>query len=284
MLDRRTVLGGALAGLIGATGARASTPGLAELAKRAGGRLGVYALDTGSGRHLAHDADGRYALCSTFKATLAAAILARVEAGVLRLDQPIAFTDADVLDYAPVVKRHLDTRHLTVAEACAAAVEWSDNSAANLLLGRIGGPAGLTRFIRAAGDPITRVDRTEPTLNIVPPGDVRDTTTPAAMVGLLKSLLLGTVLGAGSRRQLIAWMVACETGKAKLRAGLPPAWRVGDKTGNSGQGAVNDIAIAWPSGRAPILIASYLDAPGLSADAADAIHAGVGRIVARRFA
>lgn len=257
---------------------------LAALARRSGGRLGVAALDTGSGRRIGLDADARYALCSTFKVALAAAILARIEAGRLAFETPLTFTDADVLDYAPVVKQHRATHSLTIAEATAAAVEWGDNSAANLLLAQIGGPAGLTRFIRASGDPVTRLDRTEPTLNHVAPGETHDTTTPTAMVGLLRTLLLGDVLSQESRRRLIGWMVAGRTGDARLRAGLPSSWRVGDKTGTSGDGKANDVAIAWPPGRAPILIASYLDAPRLSADAANAVHADVARVVAGAFA
>lgn len=285
MLDRRQMVGGALAaGFVLATGAHAAEPDLAAVARRSGGRLGVFALDTGTGRHIGIDADSRYALCSTFKAALAAAVLSAVEAGKLSLDTPLRFTDADVLDYAPVVKKHLARHELTVGQACAAAVEWSDNSAANLLLARIGGPAGLTRFIRRAGDKLTRLDRTEPMLNRVAPGEVHDTTTPAAMVGLMRALLLGGVLRPDSRERLIGWMRACQTGKTKLRAGLPPDWRVGDKTGNSGDGKVNDIAIAWPPHRAPILIASYLDAPKLAPAAADAIHADVARAVSRAFA
>jgi beta-lactamase class A len=285
MLDRRQMMGGALAaGVVFATGVRAAEPDLAAIARRSGGRLGLFALDTGSGRHIGIDADSRYAMCSTFKATLAAAVLHAVETGKLALDTPLRFTQADVLDYAPVVKKHLAQHQLTVEQACAAAVELSDNSAANLLLAQIGGPAGLTRFIRRTGDRVTRLDRTEPLLNRVAPGEVHDTTTPAAMVGLLRALLLGKVLGPDSRKRLIGWMVACETGKTKLRAGLPPDWRVGDKTGNSGDGKVNDIAICWPPKRAPILIACYLDAPRLSPAAADAIHADVGGVVARRFA
>lgn len=303
MLDRRTVLGG-LAGAIllpfassgvekrhRAAGSRFSTAletsgkeALAALARRSGGRLGVFALDTGSGQHIGIDADGRYALCSTFKAALAAAVLSAVEAGALSLDTPLSFTQADVLDYAPVVKQHLAAHSLTVAEACAAAIEVSDNSAANLLLARIGGPAGLTRFIRRAGDTVTRLDRTEPTLNRVAPGEMHDTTTPSAMVGLLRALLLGRVLRPDSRERLIGWMRACQTGTTKLHAGLPADWRVGDKTGSSGDGKVNDIAICWPPHRKPILIASYLDAPKLAPAAADAIHADVARAVVRAFA
>ncbi len=257
---------------------------LAAIATRSGGKLGIAALDTGSGHRISLDRDKRAAFCSTFKVPLAAAILARVDVGAMALDGRLAFTDADVLDYAPVVKEHLADHALTVAQACAGAVELSDNSAANLLLREIGGPAGLTRFMRAAGDRVSRLDRYETALNLVAPGEVHDTTTPAAMLALLETLLLGDVLSPASRAQLIDWMIAGKTGGAMLRAGLPADWRVGDKTGRSGTGWVNDVAIAWPPGRAPILIAAYLHAPSLSADAANAIHADVARTVAAAFA
>ncbi|MCM8730090.1 class A beta-lactamase [Hephaestia sp. GCM10023244] len=286
MLDRRVVVGGLMA--LGAAGCHratapqdvAASPDLAAIATKTGGRLGVAALDTGSGRRLGHDPDSRYALCSTFKMPLAAAVLARVDTGALALDDRLPFTDADLLEHAPAVREHLAERAIAVGDACAGAVERSDNSAANLLLRRIGGPEALTHFMRAAGDPVSRLDRYETALNLVGPGEVHDTTTPTAMIGLMHALLLGNVLTPPSRAQLIAWLVAGQTGGALLRAGLPPAWRVGDKTGRSGEGAVNDIAIAWPPGRAPILIASYLYAPKLSADQANAVHADVARVVA----
>jgi beta-lactamase class A len=296
MLDRRAFVAGIAAVGLAGTGSRSMAEtndgssaedqairALSAIRASTGGRLGVAALDTGSGRRFGLDAESRYAMCSTFKMTLAAAVLVRAAAGRLTLDTPLPFTDADVLDYAPVVKQHLASHSLTVGEACAGAVEWSDNSAANLLLAQVGGPAGLTRFIRRIGDPITRLDRTEPTLNTVPPGDERDTTTPAAMVGLMRTLLLGPILRPADRERLIGWMVACQTGKTKLRAGLPADWRVGDKTGNNGGGVVNDIAIAWPPGRAPILIACYLDAPSPDDAQASAVHAGVAEVVAKTF-
>jgi len=249
----------------------------------AGGRLGVAALDVASGRRLVHDEDSRYAMCSTFKLPLAAAILAEVDRGRLALDRELAFTRTDLLSNSPVVESHLGRGRLPIERLCAAAVEVSDNAAANLLLAEIGGPAGLTRFFRAAGDAVTRLDRTEPALNSNIPGDPRDTTTPAAMVGLLHMLLLGEMLSPASRARLVGWMEGATTGRDRLRAGLPAAWRAGDKTG-TGSGANNDIAIAWPGGGGgPILIACYTS--GGEADTArrNAVHASVARAVASAF-
>ena len=286
MLDRRNFLAGSVALAAGCAGAaresgeaRSSFELLrAELGQRA--RLGVAALDTGSGRRLSFDADSRYAMCSTFKLPLAAAILAESEAGRLRLEDEIEFGEADLLDHAPVVRAHVRRGRLPVERLCAAIVEVSDNGAANLLLRRIGGPAGLTAFVRRCGDRVTRLDRYEEALNGNLPGDPRDTTTPAAMLGLMHALLLGDVLAPASRARLAGWMEGATTGLRRLRAGLPPGWRAGDKTGNGANGAANDIAIAWPPGRPPILIASYISGAEVGDGARHAAHAMVGRIVA----
>ena len=290
MIDRRRFLAGATLLATGCsappTASEQSRTSLellrAELGQRA--RLGVAALDTGSGRTLRFDADSRYAMCSTFKLPLAAAILAEVEAGRLHLSDDIAFERADLLDHAPVVRAHLARGRLSVERLCAAIVEVSDNSAANLLLRRIGGPAALTAFIRRSGDRTTRLDRYEEELNTNLPGDPRDTTTPAAMLGLMQELLLGNVLRPASRAKLTGWMEGATTGLRRLRAGLPPGWRAGDKTGNGANGAANDIAIAWPPERPPILIASYISGAEVDDAARHAAHAAVGRVVAGAFA
>jgi beta-lactamase class A len=249
----------------------------------AGARLGVCALDTGSGRSIAHDEASRFTMCSTFKLPLAAAILAEVEAGRLGLDREIPFTRADILNHSPRAEAALARGRLSVEQLCAAAVEVSDNAAANLLIARIGGPAGLTAFARRLGDATTRFDRIEPELNLPSPGQDLDTTTPAAMVGLLRAMLLGDALNAASRARLIGWMEAATTGRDRLRAGLPAGWRAGDKTGTAGN-FNNDLAIAFPPGRPPVLIASFVDAPAADHAGRNAAHAAVGRLVARAFA
>ena len=217
------------------------------------------------------------------KLPLAAAILAEVDAGRLTLDQRIRYGRADLLDTSPVTKAHVALGSLPVARLCAAAIQVSDNAAANLLLARIGGPAGLTRFFRAAGDNVTRLDRTEMALNSNLPGDPRDTTSPAAMLGFMRAVLLGDMLSPASRARLTGWMEGTTTGLARLRAGLPAGWRVGDKTG-TGSGANNDIAIAFPPGRGPILIASYTSGPVEDMAARNGVHADIARLVAAAFA
>jgi beta-lactamase class A len=173
---------------------------------------------------------------------------------------------------------------MTTQALLEAAIEYSDNTAANLLLTAIGGPAGLTKYVRGLGDAVTRLDRTEPTLNTNIKGDPRDTTTPAAMLADLQTVLVGaTALSDPSRRHLIDWLVANTTGNERLRAGLPAGWRVGDKTGTGVNGATNDIAIAWPPGKPPVLIAAYFsESRAPDADRSRAL-ADVARIGADAF-
>lgn len=263
--------------------ARSAPARLAALEARAGGRLGVAALDTGTGRRIAHRGEERFPMCSTFKVLLAGAVLARVEKGQERLDRPIAYTKADLLDYAPVATARLAEGRMTVEALCAAAVEASDNTAANLLLQALGGPGEVTAFARGLGDPVTRLDRTEPTLNTALPGDPRDTTTPAAMVESLKAMLLGGGLEPDSCQRLEGWMRGSLTGGDRLRAGLPATWTIGDKTGTGDRGTVNDVAILRPPGRAPILVAAYYTGSRAPLKDRNAVLAEVGRIVAAAF-
>lgn len=261
--------------------AREATRSLEAIERDVGGRVGVFALDTGSGRTLERRADERFAMCSTFKWALVAAVLARIDRGELALDARVPFGAADLLEHAPITSARVADGAMTVEELARAAVLVSDNTAANLLLARIDGPAGLTRFARAHGDDVTRLDRDEPTLNENAPGDPRDTTSPRAMVTLMRAVLCGDALAPPSRERLLGWLRACETGKNRLRAGLPPSWAAGDKTGTGERGAVNDVAITWPPGRAPILVAAYLgDGPSGLATLCQA-HADIGRLAAR---
>ncbi|GLQ48459.1 beta-lactamase [Dyella lipolytica] len=252
---------------------------LAELERRYGGRLGVAILDTGSERRIVYRADERFMMCSTFKLLLVGATLARVDHGAERLDRRVVFGQEAVLSYAPVTSRHVGAPGMTVAELCQAAIAVSDNTAANLLVASLGGPAAVTAYARQLGDPLTRLDHIEPELNVPSADHVSDTTTPNAMLGDLRTLVLGNALSDTSRKQLIEWLCETTTSKDLLRAGIPAGWRVGDKTG-SGYGATNDVAIIWPPQRKPLLVATYY--AGATADAArpSALFTEVGRIAA----
>lgn len=287
-IDRRSLVAGGLA-LAVAPGAYAAprvdfAAAFAALEARVGGRLGVQVLDTGSGRRLAHRAGERFPMCSTFKWLAAAAVLARVDRGAERLDRRIAFTKADLLFTSPELTKRAGEGALPLGDLCAAAIAYSDNTAANLILSALDGPAGLTRWLRSAGDRTTRLDRNEPTLNTAVPGDPRDTTTPQAMVSDLERIVLGKTLSTASRDQLSDWMVGCKTGDARLRAGLPKGWRIGDKTGTGTHGTCDDVAVVWPPSRPPILIAAYLtQAEKASDDERNQTLAEVGRIAASQL-
>lgn len=257
---------------------------LVELENKSGGRLGVCILDTATGRHLGHRVDERFAMCSTFKMPLAAAILRQADQGKLSLDTFVPYTEADMVFNAPVTQANLAKGGMTIAALAEAAQKQSDNPAANLLLKQLGGPQGLTQFFRDLGDDTTRIDRFEPGMNSVKPGDERDTTTPAAMAATAQKILTGDVLKPASRDLLIQWMIDTKTGEKRIRAGLPKDWRAGDKTGtgyDEVSGKCNDIAIAWPPGNPPLIITAYYNTTGPADDIRDedqAVLAEVGRI------
>jgi beta-lactamase class A len=256
---------------------------LAEIEAREGGRLGVFVRDTGAGATIEHRADERFPMCSTFKLLTAAAALKRVDDGAERLDRTIAYGPNDLLEYAPIAKAHVAEGGMTVADLCAAAIDWSDNTAGNLVLQAIGGPPGFTQFARSLGDKVTRLDRNEPTLNEATPGDERDTTSPRAMAADMQKVLLGDALSDQSRRQLEAWLIDDKVGDKRVRAGLPHSWRIGDKTGSGDHGTANTIAIIRPPDQAPILAAVYYTESSAPMDARNAIHKEIGSLIAETF-
>jgi len=254
---------------------------IARLERRLGGRLGVFALEDGRERRLAHRADERFLMQSTFKAPLAAMVLWRVDRGEDRLDAAVSYSAADLRPHSPLTRANLARASLargamSVAGLCEAILTQSDNAAANLLLARVGGPAALTRFIRGLGDPVTRVDRFE---LVGGWSGEQDTTTPRAMAGLVRAALLGDVLGPESRGRLRAWMGANLAGRDRLRAGLPAGWNVADRTG-TGDGVCNDCAVAWPPGGPPLVITAFAESLHLPPARQDALLAAVGRVVA----
>ena len=292
-LSRRVLLA-ALASTAASLRARAAAPSaqerqdrankrLAEIDAREGGRLGVFVRDSGTGATIGHRADERFPMCSTFKLLASAATLKRVDEGAERLDRTIAFGPTDLLDYAPIAKAHVAEGGMRLADLCAAAIDWSDNTAANLVLEAIGGPAGFTQFARSLGDNVTRLDRNEPTLNESLPGDERDTTSPRAMAAAMQKVVLGDVLSDSSRRQLQTWLINDRVGDKRLRAGLPPSWRIGDKTGSGDHGSTNTIAIIWPPERSPILATVYYTESSAPMDARNAIHKEIGALIAETF-
>ncbi|MBB4362087.1 beta-lactamase class A [Bradyrhizobium sp. CIR18] len=283
-LDRRSLLASLCWIAASPALAAEAPPELETYERESGGRIGVYAENLATGKKLAWRADERFVMCSTFKASLAACMLARVDRAEDQLAAMIAYGKPDLLDYAPVAKQNLAAGAMSVSDMCKAIVELSDNTCANLLLARIGGPAALTAFWRSLGDTTSRLDHNEPELNRSPPGNPRDTTTPAAMAGNLQRLVVGEALSPASRALLTDWMVNCKTGANRLRGGLPASWTIGDKTGNNGKDASGDIAVAWPKPGTPILIAVYTQGGTPNPAQIEAAFARIGRMVAERLA
>jgi beta-lactamase class A len=284
-VDRRQFLI-ATAGLVGgcATGRAAARPGrLDELERAQGGRLGVVAFELGGGRSLAHRADERFPMQSTFKTLLAAAILTKAErarSGLASgLDRPIRFTAADLLEHAPVVRASVGRGEMSVGALCEAAITVSDNAAANLLLADLGGLGPFGAYVRSLGDQVTRLDRIEPLLNDTP-GDPRDTTTPRTMAENWRRLFFGDALSPAAREQLTTWHRRTTSGPARLRAGLPPSWALAHKTGTGGHGSTNDVGIVWPPGRPPLVVAAYYAEREAPLPLEEAVLAEVGRLVA----
>jgi beta-lactamase class A len=294
-LRRRSVLAAALLLPLAGCGAPAAAPPepvapttpapprtdrLPELEQRFDARLGVYALDTGTGRELAYRADERFAMCSVFKAFAAAAVLHRTPPEYL--DKRVHFSEADLIDPSPIAAQHV-ADGMTIRELCDAAVRYSDNAAGNLLLADVGGPAGITSFARSLGDGITRLDRTEPELNTAIPGDERDTTTPRAIAGSLRTLVLDDHLDPADRAVFTEWLVGNKTGDERIRAGLPAGWRVGDKTGTGSYGTANDVAVVWPPDAAPIAIAVLTSRAAEDATRDNALLAEAAAVVAQEL-
>jgi len=228
-----------------------------EIESRLGARVGLAVYDTGRGTSWLYHADERFPLTSTFKAFACAALLHQVDTGQTALDHTVRVTQADLVPYAPIMEM-LVGQEVSLAHICSAALRLSDNAAGNMVLDRIGGPDGLTGYLRGIGDAMTRLDRREPELNEAAPGDLRDTTTPAAIAGSLRRLVLGDAMSTSSRSQLMAWLVADEVGGPLLRAGVPADWHIADRTGAGGHGSRGVVAVMWPPGQAPIVAAIYV--------------------------
>jgi beta-lactamase class A len=288
MITRRQFLGSSVLPLAAFTGCSLAQSGvgdsltkrLGRIEQKSGGRLGVSVLDTGSGRRDGYRTDERFPMCSTFKVLASALVLSRVDKGEERLTRRIVLKPGDILPNSPATEKHVGGEGMSLADLCEAAITLSDNAAANAILASFDGPAALTAYARSLGDTLTRLDRMETELNEARAGDPRDTTTPAAMLGDMNKILLGEVLSASSRAQLLRWLDANKTGGERIRAGLPADWLVGDKTGSGDNGTANDIAILRPPGRAPILLCVYLTAAKVGPAERNAAIADVARQVA----
>ena len=291
-IDRRTVIVGSAALMLSACSApsRATSKAspvaaLQAIERRANGRLGAYVLDTTTGTGFGWREKERFAHCSSFKMSLAAMILAQADEGDIDLDETLRWTRDDMLPVSPVTQANLD-QGLSVRELAKATLVTSDNTAANVLLRRFGGPERLTRFWRAIGDSVSRLDRFEPELNVTPTGTALDTTTPAAMAATMAALVHGDALAPASRLLLKSWMTEVRTGQDRIRAGFPATWVAGDKTGTGigpSKHTYVDLAFGGPAARAPLIAVAYFE-PNTLVEPMDPVAtrvlAAVGRVAA----
>lgn len=290
-MNRRAILWSAMAVPVAAAVTRAGMAApasnaeteLAALEKTHGGRLGVTILDGATGARSGHRQNERFAMCSTFKFVLAGLVLSRVDAGQDKLDLPLPVPATGLIHHSPV-SQHAAGSTMTLSALCRATMTTSDNTAANVLITHLGGPSAITTFARSLGDEVTRLDRMEPEMNLVSGADERDTTSPPAMAQLMATLVLGDALSSASREILVGWLCATRTGLTRLQAGMPDDWLVGDKTGTGPDGPTNDILVAWPHTRAPLIVTAYYERPGYKMAENAKILAEVGRIAAASFA
>jgi beta-lactamase class A len=244
-----------------------------------GARLGVFARNTRTGRVVAYRARERFAMCSTFKTLAAAAVLR----GRVPLGTVVHYPPADILPNSPITQQHVDSG-LALGEICAAAIQYSDNTAGNLMLRQIGGPAGLTSFLRSIGDDVSRLDRWETDLNTAIPGDLRDTTTPEAIGRSYERVTLGRALRPADSEQLVTWLKGNTTSAQRFRAGLPAGWVLGDKTGTGSYATANDIGVAWTTRGTPLVLAVLSTKEAPDAPVTNALIADTARILAAELA
>ncbi|WP_369695874.1 class A beta-lactamase [Streptomyces abyssomicinicus] len=252
---------------------------LRELEERHGARVGVHARNMATGTTVRHRADERFPILSVFKTLAAAAVLRDRDTDGGFLDRRIRYTKAQLVENSDICEANLATG-MTIRELCAAAIQWSDNTAGNLLLREIGGPHGITRFARSLGDPVTRLDRWETELNSGEPWRETDTTSPAAIAATYARLVLGGALERPDRELLTSWLLGNRTGKTRLRAGLPPEWTIADKTGAADTyGSLNDVGVVWTEDGTPLVMAVLTTKPERDAPRSDILLEDVARVL-----
>jgi len=249
-----------------------------KIEKDLGGRLGVFALNTATGAQLGHRADERFAFCSTFKVFAASGVLSKSLQVPGLMQQRITYQQSDLVTYSPITQKHVG-EGMILADICAAALQYSDNTAGNILIKTLGGPASVTAFARSIGNTDFRLDRWETALNTAIPDDPRDTCTPRSMGLSLDRLMLGDAMTPETRAQLQTWMLGNTTGAARIKAGLPADWKIADKTGSGDYGAANDLAVVWPSQGEPVIVSIYTTQSQQDAKARSDVIAAATRVV-----
>lgn len=258
---------------------------LAKLEAQYNGRLGVVAINTANNAQIQYRADERFPFCSTSKVMTVVAILKQSERQTNLLQKSIKYSqqDVDKSGNAPISKNHL-LKVMSVNDLCQAAIDYSDNTAMNLLIKTLGGPQAVTSYARSIQDNKFSLNRWEPELNTAIPGDNRDTTTPYAMGNSLKQLVLGNALESDQQQQLVTWMKNNTTGNLRIRAGISKDWAVADKTGTGAYGTTNDIGVVWPTGCAPIILVIYFTQYKKDSAPRDEVIAAATKILINNFA
>ena len=258
---------------------------LIKLEQSFDGRLGIYAINTANNEVIQYRANERFPFCSTSKVIVVGAMLNKSikSPDVLKINVKYSQKDLNDSGYHPITEKHIATG-MSIAELSRVALQYSDNTAMNLLMKQLGGSVAITTYARSIGDKIFRLDRNEPALNTATPNDVRDTTTPSAMGKSLQSLVIGNALQPYQRKQLQEWLISNTTGNATIRAGIPNGWIVGDKTGSGGYGTRNDIGIIWPAKCSPIVVAIYTTQNKKDAVSRDDVIVSATRILINEFA
>lgn len=252
---------------------------LARLEASTGGRLGIAAINLGNNQRIQYHANEYFPMGCTSKVIGVAAILKKSMTDNQLLQETIKYKKSDLSNWNPITEKHL-SEGMTIAELCKAAISYSDNTAMNLLTKELGGPAGLNAFARSINDKDFKLDHWWPDEALASPASGEDRTTPAAMEESLRKLIFGDVLATPQREMLISWLKSNVTGDARIRAGVPKNWTVGDKTGSGfNYGITNDIAVLWPPKCNPIVVTMYYSNKDKKAAKRDDLIASATRIV-----
>lgn len=251
---------------------------LASIEEHISGRLGVSVWDTQTDEKWDYRGDERFPMMSTFKTLACATMLKDMDSEKLDKNATAKVEERNMVVWSPVMDR-MAGQTTRIEHACEAAMLMSDNTAANIVLRSIGGPHGVTRFLRSIGDKATRLDRFEPRLNEAKPGDNQDTTTPNAMVNTLHTLLEGDALSYESRIQLKIWMQDNKVSDSLMRSVLPKGWSIADRSGAGGFGSRGITAMIWKENHKPVYISIYITETDLSLQARDQVIAQISQLV-----
>lgn len=235
-----------------------------KLYEKEGWKIGLSILFSDN-KSISINGNKRFPLDSTVKSLACANILNKVDAKKISLNHYMIISDKNMMEYSPVAKDYLN-KPFSLEQACKAANEYSDNTAANFAILSGGGPEGLTAFMREIGDTITRSDRYEPELTINPENDLRDTTTPDAMNQSMREILTGKILSDASKNQLKEWMINNKVADNMLRASLPEGWKIADRSGASDYGLRGITSMVWSNYHEPVFITIYVRKANTSLD------------------